>query len=90
MLDKIYKIGSKGIAVKFIQECLNNDLSDDVVINLVVDGVFGAKTETAVKAYQKAYNLTVDGMVGAKTFKVMIFDNPNLFDELIYDLAVGG
>jgi hypothetical protein len=89
MLDKIYRIGSRGVAVKFIQQCLNSDLSGDTVTNLVVDGIFGSKTAEAVKAYQKAYGLAVDGLVGEKTMKVMLFNEPNLFDELIYDLAVG-
>lgn len=32
-----------------------------------VDGVFGSKTENAVKAFQKANGLTVDGVVGSAT-----------------------
>jgi putative chitinase len=34
---------------------------------LTIDGVFGAGTEAAVKAYQANCNLVVDGIVGAKT-----------------------
>ena len=34
---------------------------------LTVDGIFGDKTLTAVKAFQKKYKLVVDGIVGAKT-----------------------
>src|SRR5690606_28497697 len=33
-----------------------------------IDGIFGAKTEAAVKAYQKRYGLVVDGVVGQKTW----------------------
>lgn len=31
------------------------------------DGIFGANTEKAVKAFQAAHNLTVDGIVGTQT-----------------------
>jgi lysozyme len=37
-------------------------------VDAKVDGVFGAKTEAAVKAYQKRHGLTVDGVVGPKTW----------------------
>ena len=33
-----------------------------------VDGVYGAKTESAVRAFQKRNGLTADGIVGQKTF----------------------
>ena len=33
------------------------------------DGIFGSKTEAAVKAFQKANGLTVDGIVGVKTWE---------------------
>lgn len=35
--------------------------------NLEIDGSFGAKTEAAVKAFQRAKGLTADGIVGPKT-----------------------
>lgn len=89
VLDKIYKIGSKGIAVKFIQKVLNEDIEIELLNKLVVDGSYGSKTKFAVEEYQRAYGLVADGMVGEKTFKVMIFDNPNLFDELVYSYAIG-
>ena len=33
-----------------------------------VDGIFGAKTESAVKRFQKDFGLTQDGIVGPKTW----------------------
>ena len=35
------------------------------------DGKFGAKTETAVKAFQKDHGLTADGIVGPKTWEAL-------------------
>ena len=39
---------------------------------VAVDGIFGPKTETAVKAFQKAKKLSVDGIVGPKTWAAII------------------
>lgn len=39
---------------------------------VAVDGIFGPKTETAVKAFQKAKKLAVDGIVGPKTWAAII------------------
>lgn len=55
--------GSSGEAVKKLQ----NQLKELGYYSLTVDGKFGAKTELAVKAFQRAYGLTADGIVGAVT-----------------------
>lgn len=52
------KLNSKGEDVKYLQKLLG----------LTADGVFGQKTDTAVKKFQKEHNLTADGIVGAKTW----------------------
>jgi peptidoglycan hydrolase-like protein with peptidoglycan-binding domain len=39
---------------------------------VAVDGKFGAKTEAAVKAFQKAKGLTADGIVGPKTWAAIV------------------
>jgi len=88
-LDKIYEDGSRSIGVTFIQKVLNYDIDVDLEPKLKVDGWFGSKTAEAVKLYQKNFNLKEDGRVGEKTFKIMIFGNQNLFDELVYDYAIG-
>lgn len=58
------KKGSKGSAVNTLQTKLNSIGN----YGLVVDGDFGAKTENAVKDFQKKNGLTVDGIVGGKTW----------------------
>ena len=59
----LVKKGSKGDAVKKLQEILNGK-----GYKLTVDGDFGEKTDAAVRAYQKANHLEVDGEVGEKTW----------------------
>lgn len=59
----ILKVGSKGEDVKKLQEALNK-----LGFNCgTPDGIFGAKTEAAVKAFQQRYGLAVDGIVGPAT-----------------------
>jgi peptidoglycan hydrolase-like protein with peptidoglycan-binding domain len=41
-------------------------------VKLTVDGVFGAKTKTAVVAFQRAHHLTADGVAGTKTWAALI------------------
>jgi hypothetical protein len=57
----ILKLGSKGEAVKTLQEFLK----------ITADGDFGPKTEKAVRDYQSKNGLTVDGVVGPKTWAHM-------------------
>ena len=64
------KNGCKGSEVKILQAALNLACP----YGLTVDGVFGAKTEEAVKNFQKAYYLSVDGIVGAKTWSKLGYD----------------
>lgn len=59
---RILKKGDTGQDVKDIQIALNIH-----GYKLVVDGDFGAKTDAAVKDFQKKNKLTVDGIVGPKT-----------------------
>jgi peptidoglycan hydrolase-like protein with peptidoglycan-binding domain len=39
---------------------------------LKVDGVFGPRTEAAVRAFQKDRRLDVDGKVGTKTWREVL------------------
>jgi peptidoglycan hydrolase-like protein with peptidoglycan-binding domain len=42
------------------------------VDELTVDGIFGPKTEAAVRAFQADENLTVDGIVGRHTWTALL------------------
>lgn len=55
--------GSSGSDVSELQTLLNQN-----GYNLNVDGIFGAKTQDAVKDYQQKNSLAVDGIVGTNTW----------------------
>ena len=60
--------GMSGDGVKEIQEAL-------IKLGFLkgtADGVFGNKTENAVRKFQKKYKLTVDGLVGEKTKQLIL------------------
>lgn len=58
--------GSKGDEVKKLQSALISAGYD--VGSTGADGIYGSKTASAVKAYQKANGLSVDGIVGTQTW----------------------
>ena len=65
---KTLRNGSRGTQVMVLQYMLNAkgySAGKD-------DGIFGAKTLAAVKAFQKAYGLTVDGIVGKNTWSKLL------------------
>lgn len=55
--------GASGNEVKELQTQLNKQ-----GYNLAVDGIFGSKTQSAVKDYQQKNKLAVDGIVGKNTW----------------------
>ena len=61
------KLGSTGIYVTEVQTILTNLL----YYTGPIDGVFGASTETAVKAFQVNNKLTPDGVVGRDTWSAL-------------------
>ena len=95
------KYGSRGNEVKQIQEKLKRW----GYYNGSVDGIYGSKTLSAVKAFQKKNGLTVDGIAGEKTLAAMGItsssssssggsstsnsNNVNLLAKLIYGEARG-
>ena len=68
--------GSTGPAVRAVQDQINfRNLKDGRT--LTVDGLFGPKTETSVRAFQKAMaaevaGFRVDGIVGAQTWQALV------------------
>lgn len=57
--------------MKTLQESLNKT---EGKYGLAVDGIFGAKTETAVRDYQRRNELSVDGICGPKTWSKLGYD----------------
>lgn len=54
----------------------NGSRGDDVItlqkiLGITADGIFGSKTEAAVKEFQNEHGLTVDGIVGPKTWAAL-------------------
>lgn len=64
---RIMKKGMRGEDVRELQQMLN-DAGFDCGS---ADGVFGAKTETALKAFQSKHGLTVDGVCGQQTWTAL-------------------
>ncbi len=64
------RLGSQSPAVQRIQLQLNRISRDYPLIPKIPepDGIFGAATEEAVRAFQRIFNLTEDGVVGKATW----------------------
>lgn len=69
-MEKV-KLGSKGYAVKKLQELLGITPAD---------GIFGNGTLQKVKEWQKANGLTVDGIVGDKSWTLLLKQKNNGLD----------
>ena len=65
---KTIKKGSKGDEVKVLQ----------LVLGVTSDGIFGAKTQSALKTWQKKNGLSADGVAGAKTWAKVVEKAPML------------
>lgn len=62
------RMGAKNDTVKELQKLLNEKNG----AGLQEDGIFGSKTLSAVRNYQKANSLQVDGIVGPKTWTSLL------------------
>lgn len=63
---QVLKRGDSGPLVRDLQYKLK-----EKGFNIVADGIFGPRTEDAVKAFQKKYGLKVDGIAGPATYKAL-------------------
>ncbi len=68
---RVLKRGCRGSDVKTLQ----GRLHELGYYNSAMDGIFGAGTQNAVKAFQKAKRLTVDGIVGRVTHNALYSDS---------------
>jgi peptidoglycan hydrolase-like protein with peptidoglycan-binding domain len=70
--------GSQGDAVRGVQEEFQfRNLSGDPSKGVQIDGIFGPKTEAAVRAFQQAIaadvpSMAVDGIVGPMTWQALV------------------
>lgn len=70
--------GSQGDAVRGVQEEFRfRDLSGDPSRALALDGIFGPRTEAAVRGFQEALaadhpSVAVDGIVGPVTWRALV------------------
>ncbi len=74
----IVKRGDRGVAVRGVQEEFRHrDATGDPSLVLQVDGIFGPKTDAAVRGFQEALSLdypevVVDGIVGSVTWRALV------------------
>lgn len=62
-------VGASGEAVRQIQEQLNAISNHYPLIpKIAVDGIFGPRTQEAVRVFQRVFGLTQDGIVGRRTW----------------------
>jgi len=60
-------------------------LNESMKLNLDIDGNIGAKTDAAIRSYQRKKGLDVDGIVGKDTYRYLMKDN-NIFS---YEMKSG-
>ena len=75
-----YKLGSKGMGVKFVQKVCNKSLT--LAKQLGIDGGFGPLTETAVKNLNANYGFTTNqGIIDWTRFKFYLGLYPDVWNE---------
>ena len=68
------RVGSSGPNVVVVQTALNRISQNYPAIPKipVVDGIFGSRTDSAVRKFQEIFNLTPDGIVGPGTWYALV------------------
>ena len=67
------KLGSNGDAVRAVQEVMKfHDQSDGEGPPVHVDGVFGPRTDSWVRGFQRAVGTASDGIVGPITWRALV------------------
>ena len=65
--------GNRGEAVRGVQEEFQfRNLSGDPTQGVQIDGIFGPKTDEAVRGFQQALGLSVDEIVGPLTWRALV------------------
>lgn len=72
-MDTLLKRGSRGAAVRELQNLLNraNLKAGSEFVSLEIDGAFGGATDRAVRAAQERMGLVVDGVAGPQTLTAL-------------------
>jgi peptidoglycan hydrolase-like protein with peptidoglycan-binding domain len=69
----VVRRGSHGDAVRGVQEEFRfRDLSGDPAHGIQIDGIFGPRTDQAVRGFQEALGITIDGIVGPVTWRALV------------------
>ncbi|MBR2938073.1 MAG: peptidoglycan-binding protein [Oscillospiraceae bacterium] len=80
------RVGSTGPNVVVVQASLNRIAQNYPAIPKIptVDGIYGSRTETSVRAFQRIFGLTPDGIVGPATWYelVRLYTGVNSLSEL--------
>lgn len=79
-VDNLYRKGSSGTCVRYIQR-LNNVDAPTYTNKVNVDGAFGSLTDRAIRRYQSSWSLGSDGIVGSKTWNRLCTVNAGWTDE---------
>ena len=59
----LLSMGSRGQNVRAVQSFLKNQ----GLYNGAIDGIYGPRTQSAVRSFQRRHNLVADGIVGSRT-----------------------
>lgn len=62
----VLRMGERGEQVRRLQTLLSHQ-----GYQLAIDGIFGVKTQEAVKAFQAEHGLVVDGIAGMNTWRAL-------------------